>query len=162
VEEGESCVIPLSYDLSAYAGQNILVAFRMITDWSSHYEGWYIDNVYVDDNLISDGSDASIFKNILELFPIDNDFTVTFVGKKGLGRWSQYQVHTMRLDKVTEQGMIDLRKVMGWSDKAVMIVTFDAPEEFDSYADYTYEVVNKWDHGKKVNYRKTHSSPHNH
>ncbi len=156
----DPCVIPLSYDLGAYAGQNILVAFRMITDWGTHYEGWYVDNVYVDGNLISDGTDASIFKNILELFPIDNDFTVTFVGKKGWGKWAQYQVHTMRLDSVTEQGMIDLRKVMGWSDKAVMIVTFDAPEEFDSYADYTFEVVNKWDHGKKVDYRHKHSSPH--
>jgi immune inhibitor A len=152
--------VTLTYDLSPFAGQNILVAFRLVTDWGTHYEGWYVDNVYVDGNLISDGTDASIFKDISELFPVDNNFTVTFVGKKGFGKWSQYQVHTMRLDKVTEQGMIDLRKVMGWSDKAVMIVTFDAPEGYNNYADYTYEVVNKWDHGKKVDYRKTHSSPH--
>ncbi len=154
--------VTLTYDLSAYAGQDIMVAFRLVTDWSTHFDGWYIDNVYVDSTLISDGTDASIFKSISELFPIDNNFTVTFVGKKGWGRWSQYQVQTMRLNEMTEAGRISLRKVMGWSDSATMIVTFDAPEGYNGYADYTYEIVNKWDHGKKVNYRHTHSSPKKH
>jgi len=154
--------VTLTYDLAAYAGQDIMVAFRMITDWGTHYEGWYVDNVSVDGNLISDGTDASIFKNISELFPINNNFTVTFVGKRGLGKWTQYQVHTMRLDGDTEDGMIELRRVMGWSDSAVMIVTFDAPEDHNSYADYSYEIINKWDHGKKIDYRHTHSRPKKH
>jgi hypothetical protein len=152
--------VTLTYDLSAYAGQDILVAFRMITDWATSYEGWYIDNVYVDGNLISDGTDASIFKDISELFPINNNFTVTFVGKRGWGKWARYQVFTMKLDDVTEEGRISLRKVMGWSDSAVMIVTFDAPEDYNGYADYSYEIVNKWNHGKKIDYRHSHSHPH--
>jgi immune inhibitor A len=152
-------VVNLTYDLSAYAGQDILVAFRLVTDWSTHFEGWYVDNVYVDGNLISDGTDASMFKDLSELFPVDNDFTVTFVGMKGAGRFRQYQVQTMRLKDKTEAGMISLRKVMGWCDKAVMIVTFDAPEGFTKYADYSYEIVQKWDHGKKLDYRHTHSHP---
>jgi hypothetical protein len=156
----DPCVINLSYDLSPYDGQDILVAFRMITDWGTHYEGWYVDNVYVGETLISDGTDASIFKDISELFPIDNDFTVTFVGMRGKGKWISYRVHTMRLDGDTEEGMIALRRVMGWSDKAVMIVTFDAPEGYNKYADYSYEIVNKWDKGKKTDYRRTHSHPH--
>ncbi len=155
----DPCVINLSYDLSAYAGQDILVAFRLVTDWATHYEGWYIDNVYVGDTLISDGSDASLFKDISELFPLDNDFTVTFVGKRGKGKWAQYQVHTMKLDEVTEEGMISLRRVLCWSDSAVMIVTFDAPEGYSKYADYTYQIVNKWDKGKKTDYRKKHTHP---
>jgi immune inhibitor A len=149
--------VTLSYDLSPYAGQNVLVAFRLVTDWAFSNEGWYIDNVYVDGTLISDGTDASIFQSLSELFPIDNNFTVTFVGKRGWGRWARYQVHTMRLDELTEDGRISLRKVMGWSDSAVMIVTFDAPEDYNSYADYTYEIVNKWDHGKKPRYKLDHS-----
>jgi hypothetical protein len=163
----DPCVINLSYDLSPYDGQDILVAFRMITDWATAYEGWYVDNVYVGDTLISDGTDSSVFKDISELFPINNDFTVTFVGMRGKGKWARYQVHTMRLDRDTEEGMIALRKVMGWSDSAVMIVTFDAPEDFNKYADYTYQIVNKWDHGKKKDYSHNRSGtyhfshPHN-
>jgi bacillopeptidase F (M6 metalloprotease family) len=155
----DPCVINVSYDLGAYVGQDVLVAFRLVTDWATHFEGWYVDNVYVDGTLISDGTDASIFKDISELFPINNNFTVTFVGKRGWGKWAQYQVHTMRLDEATEEGMIALRKVMGWSNEAVMIVTFDAPEGYNGYADYTYEIVYKWDHGSKKDYRRNHSHP---
>jgi len=132
------CWISLSYDLGAYAGQDILVAFRMITDWATHYEGWYIDNVYVDGTLISDGEDASIFKDISEFFPIDNDFTVTFVGIKGQGKGAQYKVLSMKLDSLTEAGRFAMNKVIKWSDSAVMLVTFDAPEGYTDYAAYDF------------------------
>ena len=128
-----------SFDLSAYAGQTILVAFREVTDWSFVEAGWFIDNVMVDGTLISDGSDASVFQDISEILPTNNDFTVTFVATKGKGNGRQYQVVTMRLDEMTEAGLIGLQKVLKWSDQAVMIVTFDAPEGFTGYADYTYE-----------------------
>ncbi len=133
----------LSFDLSPYAGQDILVAFRYMTDWATSYGGWYIDNVYVDDTLISDGSDASIFKDITELFPINNDFTVTFVGIKGTGSGNQYKVQTLKLNDMTEESRFELSKVLSWSDKAVMLVTFDAPEGFTGYADYSFDLVYK-------------------
>jgi immune inhibitor A len=131
--------VNLSYDLNAYAGQDILVAFRLVTDWNTHYGGWWIDNVYVNDTLISDGSDDTVFMDITELLPINNDFTVTFVGMKGKSNGTQYKVHTMKLDDVTEDGLLELNKVLNWSDEAVMLVTFDAPEGFTGYADYTYD-----------------------
>jgi immune inhibitor A len=129
----------ISYDLSAYAGQDILVAFRYVTDWGTLYEGWYIDNVMVDSTLISDGSDASVFMDITEVVPINNDFTVTFVGIKDKKNGNEYKVHTMSLSDVSEAGIFELNKVLSWSDTAVMIVTFDAPEGFTGYADYTYD-----------------------
>jgi hypothetical protein len=131
-------LINMSFDLSAYADQDILVAFRFMTDWATHYEGWYVDNIYVDGTLISDGSDASIFKDITEIVPIDNDFTVTFVGIKGKGKGNQYKVHTMNLADATEEGIFELNKVLSWSDTAVMLVTYDAQEGVLQYADYTY------------------------
>jgi hypothetical protein len=128
-----------SFDLSAYAGQDILVAFRYVTDWAFFEAGWFIDNVMVDGELISDGSDASVFMDITEVLPINNDFTVTFVAYKGQGNGRQYNVVTLKLDELTETGMINLNKALKWADQAVMIVTFDAPEGFTRYADYTYE-----------------------
>jgi len=38
----------MSFDLSAYDGQEILVGFRYMTDTSLHYEGWLIKDVAVD------------------------------------------------------------------------------------------------------------------
>jgi immune inhibitor A len=88
--------------------------------------------------LISDGSDASVFKDITELFPIDNDFTVIFVGIRNLRGKPIYQLIKMRLNDETEAGFIQLRRLLGRSNKAVMLVTFDAPEGHSKYADYEY------------------------
>ncbi|MCA9978911.1 MAG: immune inhibitor A, partial [Anaerolineales bacterium] len=132
--------ITLTYDLGAYADQDILVAFRMVTDWGTHYGGWWIDNVYVDDTLISDGTDASVFKDITDILPINNNFTVTFVGYIYHGKGNQkieHKVVSMKLDEMTESGWFELNKVLKNADSAVMLVTFDAPEGFTGYADYT-------------------------
>jgi hypothetical protein len=134
----DPCWINLSYDLSAYSG-DILLAFRYMTDWNTTYEGWYVDNVYVDGTLISDGSSIDPFMDITEVLPVNLDFTVTFVGIKNKGNGNQYKVLTMRLDDLDETGLFQLRSVLQWSDTAVMLVTFDAPEGFTGYGDYTYE-----------------------
>jgi hypothetical protein len=141
--------VNLTYDLSAYAGQDILVGFRMVTDWATYYNGWWIDNVYVDGTLISDGTDPSVFKDLTEIVPINNDFTVTFIGFKSTVRGNQYKVITIDLDKTTEDGWLALSSMLKWSQKAVMLVTFDAPEGFTSYADYDYEIIYKTPNPKK-------------
>jgi hypothetical protein len=127
-----------SFDLSAYAGQDILVAFRCVTDWAFFEDGWFIDNVMVDGELISDGSDASVFQDISQILPTDNDFTVTFVGYKGHGNGNQYKVASMKIDHFSESFMVQLQRLFAWSDQVVMLVTFDAPEGFTGYAEYTY------------------------
>jgi hypothetical protein len=135
--------VTMSFDLSAYAGQNILVGFRYVTDWATSLDGWFIDNVYVDGTLISDGSDAVVFKDITEILPINNDFTVTFVGQKKFGKHVFYDIRTMRLNHETEEGQMWLKGMLRWADSVVMLVTYDAAEGTDFYADYTYELVYK-------------------
>jgi len=130
--------VTVTYDLSAYSG-DILVAFRYMTDWASSFDGWYIDNVYVDGSLISDGSSTDGFKDITEIMPIELDFTVSFVGIKNFGNGNQYKVATMKLNDVDEAGLFQLRSVLQWSDTAVMLVTFDGPEGYTDYNEYTYE-----------------------
>jgi immune inhibitor A len=130
--------VNMSFDLSPYAGQNVLVAFRYVTDWATSEAGWFIDNVSVDGTLISDGSSMVPFKDITEVVPIDNNFTVTFVGYKGTGSGAQYKIAHMKLSGDTEAGLFELNKVLKWSDKAAMLVTLDAPEGFTHYGNYTY------------------------
>ena len=132
----------VSDDLSAYPG-DILIAFRYMTDWATVFDGWYIDNVYVDGTLISDGSSTDAFKDISEVLPVNLDFTVSFVGIKNKGKGNQHKVLTMNLNDPDNEGMFQLRSVLQWSDQAVMLVTFDAPEGFTDYAEYTYEFTYK-------------------
>jgi bacillopeptidase F (M6 metalloprotease family) len=129
----------MSFDLSAYAGQDILVAFRYVTDWATSEAGWYVDNVYVDGTLISDGSSTAPFKDITEIVPINNDFTVTFVGIKSSTKGNEYKALTMKLNHVTEDGLFELNKILKSSNSVVMLVTFDAPEGFTGYADYSFD-----------------------
>jgi len=135
--------ISMSFDLSTYAGQDILIAFRYVTDWASFGYGWFIDNVRVDGTLISDCSNTEAFKDITEILPINNNFTVTFVGIKEKKSGNEYKVKSMKLDNVTEEGMFELKKILDSSTSAVMLVTFDAPQGFTGYADYTYDFTYK-------------------
>jgi len=58
---------PVRVDLSAYAGQNVQLRFRLGTDSSTGQEGWYVDDVAVsscastagDDTIFADGFDGA-------------------------------------------------------------------------------------------------------
>lgn len=146
--------VPMSFDLSAYAGQNILIAFRYVTDWATSEAGWYIDNVTVDGNLVSDGSNTSAFKDITEIIPFNNDFTVTFVGTKNVGKKVEYKVKVMHLNHDTETGKIELADLLKTSNSVVMLVSFDAQEGVNYYADYTYQL--EYRHTKPGGHRPIH------
>jgi hypothetical protein len=62
-------IFATSFDLSAYSGSMVHIAFRYLTDWTTTLGGWYIDNVYVYGTLISDGTDASVFQTLSEVLP---------------------------------------------------------------------------------------------
>lgn len=138
-----------TFDLSAYAGQSILVGFRMMTDWGSLGNGflegpnWYIDNVMVDSTLISDGTDASAFSDITAYQPIAVDFTVDLVSLPRVGSIgnSSYKVLHLITDDASEMASADqIREALRNSNLLVLIVTYDAPQGVADYADYTLDV----------------------
>lgn len=133
--------VTMSFDLSAYAGQDILIGFRYVTDWASNEAGWFIDNIYYDGDLISDGSSKDPFQDLTEIIPINNDFSVTFLGMKGSPKNPQLLVLPLELDDMTEDGAIRLHRLLSSSNQALMLVTYKAPEGFNRYTDYSYEIV---------------------
>jgi len=44
--------VTMSFDLTAYAGMDVMLGFRYMTDWATLYEGWYISSVVVSGNSI--------------------------------------------------------------------------------------------------------------
>ena len=42
ITEYVGAVLDISFDLSAYVNQDVLIGFRYMTDWATVYEGWYI------------------------------------------------------------------------------------------------------------------------
>ena len=132
----QSTPVKMSYDLSAYAGMDVLLAFRYMTDWGTYFEGWYIWDVYVDGELITDGSDISMFMDMTELFPIENDFTVTLVAFKNTMFGPTYVIKKIVLNDITETGYTTPSTLFYNYDKVAMIVTYDAAEGVTEYAMY--------------------------
>ena len=71
----------LTFDLSAYAGRDVILGFRYLSDPLVNQGGWYIDDVKVGNTLISDGTSTSMFSSFTQIRPQSvSPFTVTLVG----------------------------------------------------------------------------------
>jgi len=63
------------FDLSAYVGQQVLIAFRYMTDWSTTLQGWYVDNIALNGVVVDNGDGIRSFESMQP--PLWVDFTVT-------------------------------------------------------------------------------------
>ncbi|HET7009752.1 MAG TPA: choice-of-anchor J domain-containing protein [Anaerolineales bacterium] len=131
--------INMSFDLSPYAGQNILVAFRYLTDRAVSEPGWYIDNVMVDGTLISDGSSTDAFQSLNEVLGISNDYTVLLIGERTRGARPEYEVQTVMSGGFASDWE-SIREMFDNYRQLVLVVIYDAAEGVTSYANYTYEI----------------------
>ncbi len=134
--------VPESYDLSAFSGP-ILIGLRFMSDESANGNfyvdppNWYVDDVTVDGQLVSDGTDTAPFHDLTFYQPVDLNFTVDLVtitqGKKG----PSYQVFHVFTDEDSERSRpVDIRKAMASCSDAVLIVTYDALQGQTAYAPY--------------------------
>ena len=72
---------PHSYDLSAYAGQNVLVAIRYVSDGGVNEGGLLVDDITVGGTTVSDGSSLAPFKSPTRSTPIEvHNWNVRLVG----------------------------------------------------------------------------------
>ncbi|MFX1572813.1 MAG: hypothetical protein ACFFB0_08690 [Promethearchaeota archaeon] len=113
--------MPMSFDLSPYAGKNVMIGFRYMTDWAFNYEGWYI-------------AEASVSGVPLELknIPWEIDFMVTVVEK--ITKWNNvnYRIHDMWLKwDSSETGFQFYNK---WEEAIVII----SPMMEYGWADYSF------------------------
>jgi hypothetical protein len=76
-----------SFDLSPYAGQTVLLAFRYITDANTRGDGVWVDNVKVNSTVVSDGSSLDGWQTFTQIQPIDVfGYTVQLVGYSSDGK----------------------------------------------------------------------------
>lgn len=88
--------VTMNFDLSAYAGENVMIGFRYMTDWGTTYEGWYISNVQVS------GTDIPLdsFEKVV-IHP--SHFTVTIAYLKGN---MVENIQALNIDHSDETGQI--------------------------------------------------------
>jgi hypothetical protein len=153
---GESdAFLPESCDLSAFAGQTVVISFRMVTDSSVNFDGFWVDDVAVDGTVLSDGSTLDGWSSPTELNQIDVEgYTVRIVAYEthgdrsraghGHGHGTKAWIATLRLDD-DFNGSLEggrLRKAIGNdADVVSVIVTYhDSTEQVQQYAPYTLTV----------------------
>jgi hypothetical protein len=132
--------VTTSFDLSAYAGRTILLSFRYITDSSIDGAGWWIDDVRVGGQVISNGASFAGWKTPtgVRLIPVKG-FTVQLVAYS-TEKPHRAVVHRLEL-KGGFRGRLGgaaLRSVLdGDYDVVAAIVTYNEPTELlNKYAPY--------------------------
>jgi immune inhibitor InhA-like protein len=127
-----------TFDLTPYAGQTVLLAFRYITDANTRGSGVWVDNIRVGGNLISDGSSLEGWRTVTQIRPIPvRGFTAQLVGYRSTGPGVRRAfVFPLPLDFSERLTLKNSR-----ADVVAALVTYDEPtESIDQYARYTLRV----------------------
>jgi hypothetical protein len=125
-----------TFDLSPYAGQNILIGFRYVSDGGVNDGGWYVDDVKVGDTLVSDGSSTAVFQSPTQVNPIEvANWNVRLVGLDAAG----HRAVIRQYDGATSLNLNlhQLKPFQGYPT-VIAIVGYDDPtEQVQQYASYT-------------------------
>jgi hypothetical protein len=128
-----------TYDLTAYAGKNVLLSIRYVSDGGVNEGGLLVDDVKVSGTLVSDGSSLGIFKSPTQIKPITvNNWNVRLIGldeKRQIALQQEFNGrNSINLDRW------DLLRFSIFP-KVVAIVAYDEPtEQVQQYAPYTLTV----------------------
>jgi hypothetical protein len=129
-----------SYDLSAYAGQTILVAIRYVSDGGVNEGGLLVDDIAVGGTPVSDGSSLAPFKSPTQIHPIDvHNWNVRLVG---IDEAKVPVVLQVEFDGKSEFELNRRQLALAAPfDKVVAIVAYDEPtEQVQQYAPYRLTV----------------------
>lgn len=117
----------MSFDLTAYAGTNVMIGFRYMTDWATTYEGWWINTAIVSGTALTLAPQMITLKTYFQVTAV----SVYLVDGKML-----YIPNDMPIDYATNTGFA-VPATMG-SNYVILVVS---PRMSDGTVDYTFEVA---------------------
>jgi Immune inhibitor A peptidase M6 len=131
---------PHSYDLSAYAGKDVLIALRYVSDGGVNEGGLKVDDITVGGTTISDGSSLAPFDSPTEIRPVAvHNWNVRIVGIRS-GRVPVVLQAEFDGKSTIKLGRGPLALLTPF-DTVVAIVAYDEPtEQVQQYAPYALTV----------------------
>jgi hypothetical protein len=130
---------PHSYDLSAYAGQTVLLGFRYVSDGGVNEGGLRLDDIAVGGTTISDGSSLEPFSSPTEINPTDvANWHVQLIGIRQGAATLVQQVAFDGASRTLDRAQLAR---FAPADFVVAVVAYDEPTEtVQQYAPYTLTV----------------------
>lgn len=144
-----------TFDLSAYAGQEVLLGFRYLTDWGFTESGWYLSDLQLNGETIDPMTSTDGFMSLEEAKGEYVNYQLQFIGfKKGYAAGKTKELKVIQVNDLltmSDSDQIDLRNMIHGNqfEKIIMMTTFVAPEGTNANATYDYEVVEKTKSNKK-------------
>ncbi len=131
-----------TFDLSEYAGEEVLVSFRYLTDWGTTEEGWFVDNISIPEADIALNGKSSIeddFVNENELKENYVNYGVTFIKENKGGKHKIIEVDPF---DVTEEDALNIKKAFR-PGKTYMTTYYAAPQDELNSVPFEYEIEYK-------------------
>lgn len=130
--------VPLSYDLSAYAGKQVLLGFRYVSDGAVNEGGWFIDDILIGDTVVSSGASLAPFRSPTQIRATEvYHWNLRLIGldkDRSIARQLTFDGSAVRPSRA------DLAKLAAFP-KVVAVVAYDEPtERITQYAPYTLTV----------------------
>lgn len=128
----------MEFDLDAYTGQEIHIAFRYMTDWGYNELGWFVKNIEIPGVYLGiENGSLDGFYSLQEITETYVDYQVVFINRTG-----NRVNHVINLDpmNVTEMDAIKLKQLLS-AGETDMIVWYPAPEGTKGYVDFTYQFL---------------------
>lgn len=139
-----------SFDLSAFAGQKVLVSFRYVTDWASNEAGWYVDNLSIPEiGYANDGGTTDEFMTLDEVSGNYVHYTVSFINEREVGNGKHVNTKVIEVDpfNVTDEDALQLNQLFK-NGKNYMVTTYAAPVGQKDPVEFTYEIQLKENKGQ--------------
>lgn len=137
----EAAWVTTSFDLSAYRGRTVLLAFRYVTDSFVDGPGWWVDDVRVGGVGLGDGSSLARWRTPTQIRPTPvTGFTVQLVGYSS-EEPLEAAIHRLEFGegfRASLGGRALRRMLDSRYDVVAALVTYDEPtESIGRYAPYT-------------------------
>ena len=115
---------PQVFDLSEYAGKDVLIGFRYVSDPLINNGGWAVDDIAVGGQVVSDGTSLDAFRTMTQISPLPvKDWSVQLVGiDETTGRVKVFRFSGKYAVTLTKAQIAALRSfpllvaVIGWDD----------------------------------------------
>jgi hypothetical protein len=135
--------VSTSFDLSEYAGQEVLLGFRYVADPAYDDDGWWIDDVALGGSVISDGSSLEGWQSYTQVNPPDvENWTVQLVAYDDAGTAAWIGQFPLGEGFTGTVSGAELDALIGTSAETVaaIVMAEDRSETVQQYAPYELTV----------------------